>query len=407
MKAKTKQGKPAWAREKAFALKPATGEYGFLDDKGKGHGFESLEALRRHLESGRGRILWVWTPERERVVAPEEVGELADTLRKRRLIFARGDEEDARQSLPFTGIGLLLGGYAYVTGAQPLGFHGLEVLIMAGLAFLYFTARPWWASRKGRQAARDLTRERMAEEIPEARFDLWMETQKAPLTKVLLGLVAFVWIIQMITPGLGIKEAGLDKIRYALGERWRLFTGAFLHGNLIHFVLNASALWYLGRRVEILARWPQLATSFLLSMVGGGWATISWWQMKLSLGKLQAATSVGVSGAVCGLLGFLLVFETLHRPLVPRPARRRLAAILVSLVVIGILGFRFIDNAAHFGGLAIGAVYAFLVFPKSSSPERPRILGQDYVIGGVALALIGASAAVAVAAMLGWIPMVR
>jgi len=99
------------------------------------------------------------------------------------------------------------------------------------------------------------------------------------------------------------------------------------------------------------------------------------------------ATSVGISGAVSGLLGFLLVFESLHRPLVPSPARKNLVAMLIIMAVIGGLGFRFIDNAAHAGGLLTGAAYAFLVFPKSSSPHRPGILGRDRVVGGIGLTL--------------------
>jgi membrane associated rhomboid family serine protease len=240
-------------------------------------------------------------------------------------------------------------------------------------------------------AAEKLTAESMAGEVPEARFDLWLEQQKTPCTLVLAGLLVLLGAGQLIAEGSGIGAAGFDKTRYVLGEKWRLFTGAFLHGNLIHFILNASALWYLGRRVEILARWPHLAGVFFLSILGAGWASLVWKPLQIS---------VGISGAVCGLLGFLLVFETLHCGLVPRPARRRLAAILISLVGIGILGFRFIDNAAHFGGLATGAAYALVVFPKSSSLRRPVILWQDRLIGGVALLLIFGSAVGALAAML-------
>jgi len=164
-----------------------------------------------------------------------------------------------------------------------------------------------------------------------------------------------------------------------------------MHGNVIHFVLNASALWYLGRRVEILARWPHLAAVSFLSIMGAGWASVTW---------MPTQTSVGVSGVVCGLLGFLLVFETLHLALVPRPARRRLLGILISLVVIGAVGFLFIDNAAHFGGLVTGALYAVIVFPKSYSPERPSVLKRDIILGGISMVMICLSALGAIMAMM-------
>jgi len=270
------------------------------------------------------------------------------------------------------------------------GFLGIHFLVMAAFGFLYFTARPWWESHKIRKALPHFDGERMRGEIPEARFDLWMGAQGSLLTVLLLSLISLVGLTQFFSPGLGIMDAGLVKPRYALGESWRLFTAAFLHGNVIHFILNASALWDLARRLEILARWPHLAAVFFLSIIGAGWASISW---------MPEQTSVGVSGVVCGFLGFILVFETLHRPLVPRSARRRLLGILFSLVVIGFLGFRFIDNAAHFGGLVTGGLYALLVFPKSASPHRPVILKRDIAVGGVALFLVLLSGAGAIMAM--------
>ncbi len=382
---------PAWAREDAFPLKPETGEFGVVDGSKTHRPFDSLEELRNYLKAGKGRLDWVWTPESDRLVAPEEIPNLAGTLRKRRLIFAAEDEDNAKRSAPLTGIAVLYGLYCYFQGILPFGFPGIQFLVLTIFGFLYYTARPWWEARKGRKSAKLLTRDQIGGQVPEARFELWMENQRTPFSLLFLVLVVLVGGAQFATPGLGIAEAGLVKSQYAAGENWRIFTAAFLHGNLIHFILNMGALWYLGRRVEILARWPHLAAAFFLSIIGAGWATVSW---------LPTQTSVGVSGVVCGLLGCLLVFETLHLPLVPRPARRRLAGILVSLVVIGTLGFKFIDNAAHFGGLVTGAVYAFLVFPKSSSPHRPVILKRDIVIGGAGIFLIAISAMGAILAML-------
>lgn len=382
---------PAWAREDAFPIKPDTGDFGVVDGSNSKRPFDSLEELKTYLKAGKGRLDWVWTPESDRLVAPEEIPKLASILKKRRLIFAAEDESDAKRSAPLTGLAVLYGLYCYFQGISPFDFPGIQILVLSVFGFLYFTARPWWEARKGRASAKLLTRDQMGEQIPEARFELWMENQRTPFSVLFLILVVLVGGAQFATPDLGIAEAGLVKPRYFAGENWRIFTAVFLHGNLIHFILNMSALWYLGRRVEILARWPHLAAAFFLSIIGAGWATVSWF---------PEGISVGVSGVVCGLLGFLLVFETLHLPLVPRPARRRLAGILVSLVVIGTLGFEFIDYAAHFGGLVTGAAYAFLVFPKSSSPHRPVILKRDVVIGGAGIFLIAISAMGAILAML-------
>jgi membrane associated rhomboid family serine protease len=382
---------PAWARDDAFPTRTNTSKFGVVDSSKMSRSFESLDELKAHLEVGKGRLDWIWTPEDDQLVAPEEVPKLAGTLKKRRLNFAAEDEAYARRTAPLTGIAVLCGFYCFFNGISPFGFPGIQFLVLTIFGFLYFTARPWWEARKGRDAAKLLTRDQIGDQVPEARFELWMENQRTPFSVLFLVLVVLVGGAQFATPGLGISEAGLVKTRYLAGENWRIFTAAFLHGNLIHFILNMSALWYLGRRVEILARWPHLAGAFFLSIIGAGWATVSW---------LPNQTSVGVSGVVCGLLGFLLVFETLHRPLVPRPARRRLAGILVSLIVIGTLGFKFVDNAAHLGGLVTGAAYAFVVFPRSSSPHRPLILKRDFAIGGIGIFLIAASAIGAIFMML-------
>lgn len=149
--------------------------------------------------------------------------------------------------------------------------------------------------------------------------------------------------------------------------------------------MNILALLYLGKRMEVFARWPHLPTVFLFSALMAGEVSA----------RLTITTSVGASGGLMGWLGFLLVFETLHNRLVPRTARRRLLAGVFLTALIGLIGYRFIDNAAHFGGLVAGMIYAALVFPKSSSPLRPNIHLTDRIVGSACLAVIFISSAIA------------
>lgn len=383
---------PAWAREEAFPVKPDSAAYGCRDAKGKTESFDDFDGLKEFLAKGKGKLAWVWVPEHDRLVSPEEVPELASSLKKRRALFAQYDADDARKGFFIFGGALLWTAYAATRNGGLEGLGQSQNFGLAALMFLLFAMRPWWEARKGREDLKSFSARNLAAEIPEARFELWLDSQKSRLTYGFLGLITLVGIVQLTTPGMGIQQAGLVKSLYHQKEEtWRIFTAAMMHGNLLHFAMNASALWYLARRVEILARWTHLSAVFVISMMGAGWATVTW---------LPTQNSVGVSGVVCGLLGFLLVFETLHRPLVPRSARRRLLGILVSLVVIGALGFRFIDNAAHFGGLVAGASYAGIVFPKSASPHRPVVLKRDLVLGGVSLAIICLSGFGAIVAMM-------
>lgn len=381
---------PEWAREEAFPVKPDGSAFGCRDEKGRLTRFDDLDGLKKYLAAGKGKLAWVWVPEYERLIAPEEYPPLVSTLKKRRLLFSQDDLEDGKRKSLFFGLILAyLVFAAYQRGGMPAVFS-TETVGIALLFLILFGVRLYWQGLQGIKELQTTNKESIAAEIPEARFELWLGSQKSVLTVVLLAAIAAVGLIQFLTGG-GFQEAGLVKARYAAGEWWRVYTAAFLHGNPLHFLMNASALWYLGRRLEIMARWPHLAMVFFISILGAGWATTAW---------VPIGSSVGVSGAVCGLLGFLLVFETLHRPLVPKCARQRLLGILVSLIVIGTLGFRFIDNAAHFGGLIAGAVYAFLVFPKSSSTGRPVILKRDFAMGMGAFVLICFSALGAIAVML-------
>ncbi len=120
----------------------------------------------------------------------------------------------------------------------------------------------------------------------------------------------------------------------------------------------------------------------------------------ITTAQFAETTSVGASGGLMGLLGFLLVFETLHPRLVPQPTRRRLFAALVLTFVVGFIGYRFIDNYAHGGGLAAGVLYAALVFPRSRSARRPRANKLDLIFGGVAVLVLTTSVLVAVALMI-------
>ena len=96
-----------------------------------------------------------------------------------------------------------------------------------------------------------------------------------------------------------------------------------------------------------------------------------------------------------GWLGFLLVFETLHHELVPLRSRKRLAAGVFITALIGLIGYRFIDNAAHIGGLLAGMIYAFIVFPRSSSGKRPSSTLSDRLAGSAALLATALAAVVA------------
>lgn len=396
---------PIWARKDAFP-KTLPG-WGWLDIRGRPHQNDSLTSLISAIRDDRNSdMMLVWTPGHEHMILPEELEGSADALlavRKRR---AADDLLDSFDKLRW--FGLLLGGLAVymlyrgwslapgiATPVERLGFS-LRVALnsmpmgIALLMFLIFAFIPWYQARKRLRELALWTEGDTAAIAPLLRFETWLDLQKAPVTRLMLGLIGLVGLAQLM-PGDSISAAGLVKDSYRHGEWWRLLTSPLVHGNLIHFLMNGAALLYLGKRVEVFARWPHVPLVFLFAACIGGEASA----------RFLHATSVGASGGLMGWLGFLLVFESLHGRLVPRNARRRLVAGVLLTGLIGIIGFRFIDNAAHAGGLLAGVLYALIVFPKSSSPNRPNSTSTDRIAGSAAFCILICSAVFAMWRILG------
>jgi membrane associated rhomboid family serine protease len=385
---------PVWARPDAF---PEAGPgWGWVDRKGRRIACASFEELSNAIVTDAGaRVDLVWTPEAPGLVLPEEIPALHAALRDARIRWAQWEiEEGKRQMLMFgAAFGLMLAWHGFRTGhILSSGTIGLALLLFIVLGFI-----PWYQGRKRLKRARVWALGEMAADAPVLRFETWLAIQKAPATRLLLALMALVGLAQVWVEvrspspfGITVAMAGLTKHDGHAADGWRLLTAPFLHGHWLHWLMNASALAYLGKRVETFARWPHLVLSFLVAAWIGGEASA----------RFVATPSVGASGGLMGLLGFLLVFETLHRRLVPESSRRRLVGGVVLTAAIGFVFHRFIDNAAHAGGLVAGMVYAALVFPKSASPHRPRTTTVDLVLGGGALGLLVCSALLACAKML-------
>lgn len=412
---------PVWARPDAFP--EALPGWGWVNAKGKHHACDSLEALATAIRDDRaGAVTLVWAPGQPRMILPEELGGMGDALRTARARWIRDDLDDACYKLRWFGAALAgFSAWAFYGGYQQAGrlaetsgitLDSLQRLILAtramlastqaGLAllmFVIFAFIPWYQAWKRQKELGSWTEAGIAAAAPSIRFETWLDRQRAPLTKCFLGLLGLVALVQIFyqvkTAGwgslfsmhwAGAEAAGLMKENYFNGEWWRLLTAPLLHGNIVHFLMNAAALAYLGKRLEVFARWPHLPLVFLFAATVGGEVSA----------RLVAAPSIGASGGLMGWLGFLLVFETLHHQLVPRRARRRLAAGVVLTAVIGLVGYRYIDNAAHAGGLLAGMLYAAIVFPRSASPARPRATITDRIAGAAALLILIAAAGFAI-----------
>lgn len=202
-------------------------------------------------------------------------------------------------------------------------------------------------------------------------------SQKVPapvFSYILLGCILVVFLFQLAT---GFEETTLlayfDKELFLeKKEYWRIITGGLLHGSMAHIAFNGYALYGFGRYFEILSGRPHLPVVFLLSIISGGF---------MSLIFQPDINSLGASGGVMGIVGYLAVYGYRRRKLL---TDKFLKAILLNIAIIAALGIFLldsIDNFAHLGGCLAGAAYGFFQIPRSLEKD-PRISGGAAKIAG-------------------------
>lgn len=144
------------------------------------------------------------------------------------------------------------------------------------------------------------------------------------------------------------------------GEWWRLVTANYLHGGLLHLVLNSMALATLGPLIEEAFGGRRLFVVYTLSGIGG-FAASAWFRPDYP--------SIGASAAIYGLLGFSVVYARFRAGAGARALAEHLTQwLLYGAVMIFIPG---IDNVAHGGGLVPGALLGLFL-----SPGEPRSRAQ-------------------------------
>lgn len=186
-----------------------------------------------------------------------------------------------------------------------------------------------------------------------------------------------------------IFAAGEDKVAVLnQGEFWRVLTGAALHGSIIHYAFNSYAFYSFGRDFEVLSSRFHLPIVFLASAISGA---------ILSLILNPTGISVGASGGIVGIVGYLVVYSFKRREFISAAFRRGL---LINIGIVLFYGFvlaNSVDNFAHIGGLVAGAIYALIQVPRDSYVDPRDSSGPIKTTG---LVCMGAYAATCIFAIL-------
>ena len=168
------------------------------------------------------------------------------------------------------------------------------------------------------------------------------------------------------------------------GFVWQLLTYQFMHGGLLHLLLNCWAIYVFGREVEETLGLKSFLTLYFTSGVIGGLF------QGLAGVLLGGAFAAPVVGASAGAFGLVAAFATLYpeRPLMLLlffiiPVSMRAKFLLLFSALLTVFGLVFpmdnIAHAAHLGGMLTGLVFVRYAihwrwhWPRLQQPHRQPV----------------------------------
>ncbi|ORX43342.1 rhomboid-domain-containing protein [Hesseltinella vesiculosa] len=153
----------------------------------------------------------------------------------------------------------------------------------------------------------------------------------------------------------------------APNQSFRFFTPIFLHAGIVHYIINMLTHLGLGADLEKGMGIPRYTALYLLAGLFGN-------VLSSMLGRYNSP-SMGCSGALFGLIGYMFIDTLAHWKLIDNPGREILK-LLVSTIISLILGllpgckkfltkniFVGLDNFAHLGGFVVGLVAGVILCP--------------------------------------------
>jgi rhomboid protease GluP len=163
------------------------------------------------------------------------------------------------------------------------------------------------------------------------------------------------------------------------GEWWRLVTAGFLHGGILHILMNSWVLFDLGAQTEEHFGTSRYLTIYFVATVAGFLNSFYWNPM---------TPSIGASAGIMGLIGAMIAMGIRDRTAWGAEVRRFYTRWVIYILVMGLIPFFATDNAAHIGGVAAGFAIGYV----AGTPTRSIAIERTWqLIAGICLALTGFS----------------
>lgn len=225
---------------------------------------------------------------------------------------------------------------------------------------------------------------------------------ESPVTYVILGVNLLLFGVSLLATlrttqsfnllggvsGEVLFRLGARQSRYILsGDWWRLVMPIFLHGGVLHILMNTWVLMDIGPQVEEVYG----SARYLFLYVGTGVASFvvstAWSVFAYGGGGI----GIGASGALMGLIGLMLAITTRRGGAYMRMVRGQLLRWVGYILVIGFL-LSGIDNAAHIGGLVTGYLLGRVMADREpmNASERTRAHALGWTAGLVVVASFAA-----------------
>lgn len=214
------------------------------------------------------------------------------------------------------------------------------------------------------------------------QYEKTFSTKKIYITKVIMGLCILCFLITIVFGGLGsladvptnvLALLGANNINFLKsGEIWRLLSYMFLHGSLIHLLVNMYSLYLIGTQIENYYGKTKYIIIYIISGICGG--------LLSAVGIGANSISVGASGAIFGLLGALAYFGYHYRLYLGNVLKTQIIPVIAINLLIGVM-LTGIDNFCHIGGL-VGGIFASMALGVEGKTKK-----TDHINGVICLLL--------------------
>ena len=200
-----------------------------------------------------------------------------------------------------------------------------------------------------------------------SRLDQLFRSKVPYITYLLVGINIILYIIPILIG----QHTNLINL-YAVygpavknGEYYRLLTGIFLHGNIIHLGFNCYALYIIGSQIEsFLGKFKYLIIYLFSGLMGALFSVL--------LGGNYV--SIGASGAIFGLMGALVCFGYYYRVYLGNVVKTQIIPLIIFNLALGFM-MNGIDNFAHIGGLLGGILITRALGVKDKTTTFEKVNG--------------------------------